>query len=50
MLRSVGINVIVVDNVSTKFRVKDNAGSQLDLAAATTILPQSGALKTVPTG
>jgi hypothetical protein len=51
MLRSVGINVIVVEkNVSTKFRVKDNAGSQLDLAAATTILPQSGVLKTVLKG
>ncbi len=39
--------IVVVKIVSTKFRVKDNAGSQLDLAAATTILPQSGELITV---
>ncbi len=38
--------IVVENNVSTKFRVKDNAGSQLDLAAATTILPQSGELIT----
>ncbi len=42
--------MIVVEIVSTKFRVKDNAGSQRDLGAATTILPQSGALIAVLKG